>query len=474
LEEDLLKPSIGSRFSRSNCLRVGLLLMAGFCLAPLAQAGGHTGPKLGTGLLIIHAGRLLAIPGDDPVSEQTVIISAGRIARVESGYADPESVGAEFRADPQVIDLRGHFVLPGLMDAHVHIMAQPSTFVGNAQRGGGPLSKSDLSLAGSVYAQRTLAAGFTTVRDMGSNSESVFALRDAINAGLLSGPTILASGPTLSSTGGHGDKGFGASESLHDEVRREEGVCDGADECRVAVRHNIKLGADVIKFTATGGFMSDTGTQQQYEADEIAAIIDTAHQRGIKVAVHAYATDAVALAVDAGVDSIEHGWLVDKPTLRKMKKAGIYLVPTLLISRPSAWANMAGTGKGAEQRDEFRAFENAYEMGVNIAFGTDVGIFDHGQNALEFGIMADLGMKPADAIRSATVMTAELFGVSEELGTLEVGKRADIIAVKADPLDDIRALEDVDFVMKSGAVVKQDGVYTGGVEVRSVGSPVKF
>ncbi len=353
-------------------------------------------------------------------------------------------------------------------------MAQPSTFIGNAQRGGGPLSKSDLSLAGSVYAQRTLAAGFTTVRDLGSNAESVFALRDAINQGLLPGPTILSAGPTLSSTGGHGDKGFGATESLRNELRRAEGVCDGPIECRVATRYNIGLGADVIKFTATGGFMSATGTQQQFDAAEISAIISTAHQRGIKVAAHAYAANAARVAVDAGVDSIEHGWLLDKKTLRAMKRQGSYLVPTLLISRPSAWANMAGTGKSANLRDEFEAFENALSLGVKIAFGTDVGIFDHGQNALEFEVMTELGMSPADAIYSATVATAELFGLSDQLGTLEPDKRADIIAVAGNPLKDIGTLKNVTFVMKSGVVVKVNGKYLGNIKVRPVGKPVKF
>ena len=446
-------------------------------MLPLASlAGGHVS-KLGRigEPAVIHAGSLLAIPGEDPAGAQTIAIKDGRIVAVADGVQKPAFFADFDRPDEvQVIDLTGHVVLPGLLDAHVHIMAQPSTFIANARRGGGKISKSDLALTGAVYAQRTLAAGFTTVRDLGSNDESVFALRDAIDTGLLPGPTILASGPTLSATGGHGDKGIGASKSLHPWVRRQEGVCDGVRECTIAVRHNIKLGADLIKFTATGGFMSDTGTQQQYLAEEMAAIIATAHQRNLKVAAHAYAADAARLALDAGVDSIEHGWLLDREALKQMKKQGTYLVPTLLISRPSAWANMAGTGKGSSQRDEFRTFENAYAMGVNIAFGTDVGIYDHGQNALEFAVMVELGMPPAAAIRSATVAAADLFGLGDEIGTIEIGKRADIIAVTSNPLTDIRALESVDFVMKSGTVFKRDGVYTGGVDTRDVGAPVSL
>ncbi|MGI9308358.1 MAG: amidohydrolase family protein [Gammaproteobacteria bacterium] len=438
------------------------------------SAGGHNTPVLGKDLVVIHAGTLLAIPGEAPQREQSIVIENGRIVRVESGFATPEVIAAEFGTTVTFVDLSNQFVLPGLMDAHVHIMAQPGTFVNNARRGGGALSKSDLALTGAVYAQRTLAAGFTTVRDLGTNNESVFALRKAINMGLLPGPTLLTSGPTLSATGAHGDRGFAASNTLDPDERRADGVCDGAHECIEQVRHNQKIGVDLIKFTATGGFMSTTGTQQQYEAAEMQAIVETAHQRDLKVAVHAYAANATRLALDAGVDSVEHGWLLDEKTLKQMKQQGTYLVPTLLISRPSAWANMAGTAKGAAQRDEFKAFETAYAMGVNIAFGTDVGIFDHGQNALEFELMTELGMSAEDAIISATIATADLFGISDAAGTLEAGKLADIIAVDASPLDDIGALKDVVFVMKGGTVVKQNGEYTGAVKLRPVGSPVKF
>lgn len=453
-----------------------------FCLALLlaastALAGGHVS-KLGQigAPAIIHAGRALTTPGETPEGATTIAINKGRIVAIAAGWQPAAFFIDEFSAPEQVrvIELKEAFVLPGLMDAHVHIMAQPSTFVGNAQAGRGPLSKSDLALTGSVYAERTLAAGFTTVRDVGSNNESVFALRDAVNRGLLPGPTILTAGPTLSATGGHGDRGFGATETLHADVRRAEGVCDGANECAKAVRHNIKLGADLIKFTASGGYMSDTGTQLQYEAAEMAAIVSTAHQRGIKVAAHVYSADAARVALDAGVDSLEHGWLLDTKALRQMKKQGTYLVPTLLISRPSAWADMAGTGRGAELRDEFKAFEQALDMGVNIAFGTDVGIFDHGQNALEFDVMVELGMSPAAAIYAATVATADLFGISDDAGTLAAGKRADIIAVQGDPLKDIELLQSVTFVMKSGTVIKENGVYVGGSRLRPVGSPVKF
>ncbi len=449
-----------------------LYLAAGFL--PLL-AGGHTTARGVAGeAAVIHAGVLLDVPGNAPRRAASIAINAGRVVAVADGYLQPGEFAGLFRKPDSVavIDLRDHFVLPGLMDAHVHITAQPSVFVRSARSGTGSISKPDFALNGAVFAQRTLAAGFTTVRDVGSDDESVFALRDAINQGIVPGPAILAAGPVISSTGGHGDRGNGASESLHPDVRLAEGVCDGADECARAVRHNIKLGADLIKFTASGGFMSGTGTQQMYEADEMRAIVATAHQRKLKVAAHVYSAAAARVALDAGVDSLEHGWLLDDKALRQMKKQGAYLVPTLLISRPSAWANMAGTGRGAEQRDAAQAFEKAYAMGVNIAFGTDVGIFDHGQNALEFSVMTDLGMSNADAIYSATIATAELFGV--DAGSIVAGKPADIIAVAGDPLADISELQRVRFVMKSGRVVKRDGQYTAGVAIRDVGAPVSL
>lgn len=453
-------------------------LLCCFLLALFSSAlpaGGHISTLGSVGEpLVIHAGTLIDHPGKPPRQAVSIAVADGRIVAVLDGYREPAEFVGVFKkpAKVTVLDLRDEFVLPGLIDAHVHITAQPSVFVNSARSGGSAITATDFALNGSVFAQRTLAAGFTAVRDVGSDDESVFALRDAINQGLLPGPTILASGPTLSSTGGHGDKGFGASESLRQPVRRAEGVCDGAAECARAVRHNIKLGADLIKFTASGGFMSDTGTQQMYEAEEMRAIVDTAQQRQLKVAAHVYSAAAARVALDAGVDSLEHGWLLDDTALRQMKKQGTYLVPTLLISRPSVWADMAGTGKGAALRDDAKSFERAYAMGVNIAFGTDVGIFDHGQNALEFEVMTSLGMSNADAIRSATVVAAELLGV--DAGEIAPGKRADIIAVAGNPLEDISELQRVRFVMKSGTVYKRDGVYTGGVQTRKVGSPVSL
>jgi imidazolonepropionase-like amidohydrolase len=418
--------------------------------------------------VVVHAGTLLAVPGQPPLENMSLLIKDGKITEVLAGFVKPESNSAA------VINLRQQFVLPGLMDAHVHILAQPSAFIRHARKRGGPMTRSNLTMNAVVYAQRTRAAGFTTVRDLGSNDESVFAVRDAINDGDIPGPRILAAGPMISATGGHGDRGIRASESMTSKERMREGVCDGPDECVRLVRHLKKLGADVIKFAATGGFMSDTGTRQQYELVEMQAIVNAARQRHMRVAAHAYDNAAIINAINAGVDSIEHGWLLDENGIRLMKKRGTFLVPTLLISRLSPLDNMAGPGGTAKMRDDARAFEQAYAAGVNIAFGTDVGMFDHGQNALEFDIMVEFGMSEADAIRSATVKTAELFGLTEELGTLEAGKLADLIALDENPLERISALHSVNFVMKNGEIVKQNGRFIATVPVNTVGKPVSL
>ena len=450
--------------------RLATALLALLPIAGPATAGDDS-QAAATRHTIIHAGTLLARPGSPPLERATVLVTNDRIDRVESGYLSAEDLGL---GDARLIDLSDHFVLPGLMDAHVHLLAQTDMFI-RAGRSGKGLSQPDLTTYTLLHAQRTLATGFTTVRDVGSDDRSVFAVRDAIARGDFIGPRILVSGPAISATGGHEDRGRAGTRSLDPDVRLHGGVCDGPDECMRMVRHLKKIGADFIKFTATGGFQSGTGTEQQYDEAEMRAIIDTAHQRGMKVAAHAYAADAIRTAVRAGVDSIEHGWLLDDAGIRLMKRHGTYLVPTLLISQPSRWAAMAGTGKAVTaMRDKAQAFEKAYAKGVNIAFGTDTGIFDHGQNALEFEVMTRLGMTPSDAIRSATISTAKLFGLEQEAGSLEPGKVADIIAVKRNPLNDITALFDVDFVMKSGKPVKTGGHFDATVETRPVGEAVKF
>lgn len=355
-----------------------------------------------------------------------------------------------------MIDLSGKFVLPGLMDAHVHLSHQPSFGRRRVERGDrNPETAAESAVNAVIYARRNLAAGFTSLRDVGSDDESVFAVRNAINAGRMIGPRILVSGHGISVTGGHSDD-IPWELTADPAARLKSGVCDGADECRRAVRYEYKLGADLIKFMATGGFGSNTGTDQEIHYDEMEAIISTAHMRGLKVAVHAYAPNAIKDAVRAGVDSIEHGFLLDDEGIQMMKKKGTWLVPTLSASYPPPIFKIPDP-PSVKLRNEYKAFERAYAAGVRIAFGTDAGTFTHGQNAKEFDLMVGFGMSTKDAIYAATVSAAQLLGIDAEAGTLEPGKLADLIAVNGDPLADIKALHEIDFVMKSGQVAKRNG-----------------
>jgi len=444
-------------------LRPALLVALLFPAALPAQPA-PAAPPAPDRYLLLHAGTLLAVPGEEPLRAATVVVRNERIAAILPGYLR-EAPGAPPATPVDIIDLTGRFVLPGLMDAHVHLEHEPSFTRRRTERGdryppgtGEPGTKAEGAVNAVIYARRNLAAGFTTLRDLGSDDEAVFAVRNAINAGRITGPRILLAGSAIAVTGGHGDSTpmRATAEPL---ARLADGTCDGPVECRSAVRYQYKLGADVIKFTATGGFGSNTGLEPQLFADEIEAIVATAHLLGLKAAAHAYSPVAIKDAVRAGVDSIEHGFLLDDEGIRMMKKSGTFLVPTLSASYPPPVFRIPDP-PSVRLRNEYRAFERAYAAGVKIAFGTDAGTFEHGTNAKEFGLMVGFGMTPMDAIRSATVVTADLFGLSAEAGTLEAGKLADIVAVQGNPLEDIAVLQQIDFVMKGGKVAKRDGAMT--------------
>jgi imidazolonepropionase-like amidohydrolase len=405
---------------------------------------------------LVHAGTLLAEPGRRPREEQTIVIRNSEVFAVEKGYLSAAEAGLPDTVTAEVIDLRDRFVLPGLMDSHVHLRYATGAFVIREGFGARDENRADSTVNAVIAARLTLAAGFTSVRDLGSDNQSVFAVRDAINAGNLLGPTIIAAGPSISVTAGHGDD----ADSTDPDARASAGVCDGVDDCRRLTRHLDKIGADVIKIKITGGFSSQTGLDQHMRPEEMQAIVAAAHQRGLKVTAHGYTPEAVKDAIRAGIDSIEHGFLIDEEGIAMMKAAGTVLVPTLTVARPPSIAMrfipQGEVPSSIRMRDEAAAFERAYRAGVRIAFGTDCGIYPHGENADEFLTMVGKGMSPMDAIRSATVVTAELFGL-QDAGVIAAGMRADIIAVDGDPLENIGVLGDVEFVMKGGRVAKQNG-----------------
>jgi imidazolonepropionase-like amidohydrolase len=403
---------------------------------------------------IIHAGTLLAVPGQEPLFNQTIVIENGKIVDVKDGFIEV----AAMNENTELIDLSSSFVMPGLMDMHVHLQGElgPKNDSESLR-----MSGSDVAMASVHYANKTLLAGFTTVRDLGGRPEQLYALRDAIEKGWVEGPRIIASGG-VSVTGGHGDID-GVSPDLM-EMYTAKTVCDGPYDCRRATRRAIKFGADIIKITSTGGVLSDTntGTAQQMEVDELAEVVKTAHSLGRKVASHAHGADGINAALRAGVDSIEHGSYTDKESIRLFKKTGAYLVPTLLagntvltMARHSDFMSDAIKAKAIDVASAMTSnFTKAHQAGVKIAYGTDSGVSRHGTNAQEAVLMFNAGMSAADILKSATVSAADLIDRSDVLGSIEANKYADIIATNGSPLRDIKELLDVDFVMKAGKVIK--------------------
>ncbi|MFK3975569.1 metal-dependent hydrolase family protein [Shewanella vesiculosa] len=408
---------------------------------------------------VIYAGSLLAVPGDKPLSEQTIVITDGTITAVEKGFVDAPT--AAMNDTVEIIDLKDKFVMPGMMDMHVHLQGELGPRNDSeALR----MSDADVAMHSAYFAKKTLLAGFTTVRDLGAKPEQIYALRDAVNKGWVDGPRIIASGG-VSVTGGHGDVD-GMSPDLLD-MYTSKTICDGPYDCRRATRRAIKFGADVIKITSTGGVLSDTntGTGQQMDDDELVEVISTAHALGRKVASHAHAAAGINAALRAGVDSIEHGSYADKQSIKLFKKTGAYLVPTLLagdtvvqMAKAAGSDFMSPAIKEKAIRvggDMMKNFSAAYKAGVNIAYGTDSGVSHHGDNAKEALLMSLAGMSNSDILKSATLNAAQLISMSTQLGSIEVGKFADIIAMPISPLKQIDALLDVHFVMKAGVVYKR-------------------
>ena len=419
------------------------------CSVAIASVAAVAQTPAPTKRVMVRAGHLLDVKGGKMLADQTIVIEGDKIVSV-----DPAS---QAKAAPEAVtvDLSNATVLPGLIDAHTHLTFDPGG-AGYSRLG---ISTPREALTGAKNARITLEAGFTTVRNVGASGYSDIALRDAINAGDVPGPRIVASGPPLGITGGHCDNNL----LPYEYHAQGDGVADGIENVQHKVREVIKYGADVIKICATGGVMSkgDDPNASQFTFEEMKAIVAEAHRLGRKVAAHAHGAEGVRWASDAGVDSIEHGHLMDGAAIAALKKNGTYLVPTLYLidwhRENAARSNVPEFSRRKMQMVSDAAQGNvkkAIAAGVKIGLGTDAAVYPHGLNAHELGVYVRLGMTPLQAIQSATVNDADLLGWADRIGTLEPGKFADIIAVDGDPLKDVATLEHVKFVMKGGEVVK--------------------
>jgi imidazolonepropionase-like amidohydrolase len=425
-------------------LSFSVLLMVGL-------AGAGTQAAAATRHVVIRPGHLLDVKTGNTREGQAIVIDEDKIVSVGPA-ADVKLVPGT-----ETIDLPNATVLPGLIDAHTHLTFDNGQF-GYQSLG---ISVPREALTGAKNARITLEAGFTTVRNVGASGYSDVALRDAINAGDVSGPRMLVSGPPLGITGGHCDENLLPAEFHY----QAEGVADGVEAVQHKVREVIKYGADVIKFCATGGVMSkgDDPNASQYTLEEMKAIVTEAHRLGRKVAAHAHGAEGVRWASIAGVDSIEHGHLMDDESIATLKKNGTYIVPTLYLTdwnRENLSAQnapdyivkkMQTVSAGAQS-----ILQRAFAAGLKVGFGTDAAVYPHGLNAHEFAVYVRLGMTALQAIQTSTINDADLLGWSNKIGTIEAGKWADIIAVDGDPLKDVTTLEHVKFVMKGGEVVKSE------------------
>ena len=443
---DIATPSALNRAIRHS--GAASLWMLGLLLADAAPAA--PAPPADESL-VIYAGAVIAIPGEPALGATTIVVRDHRIAEIRPGYIDVP--------DAPTIDLKDRTLVPGLIDSHVHFSFGPETELWSSAID----TPEDVALFAFANAKKTLEAGFTTVRDVGSDGNSIHALRDAINEGTVAGPRIFLSGTSLSIVGGHGDMS-GLNRKTTEALYPYDytGACTGAVECALRVREAAKYGADLIKITSTGGIMSQQarGLGQHLSDDELTSIVTTAHSLGLKVAAHAHGGEGVAASVRAGVDSIEHGTYLDEETAKLMAKRGTWLVPTLglLDSRKEGDASPAVQTKMAEaRRVAGRNIRLAVQYKVRFAFGTDAGVSPHGQNARQFRHMVEQGpMTPMAALRSATVDAATLLDQSANLGLIEVGKFADMVAVKGDPTRDISVMEQVSTVIKDGRVIVHD------------------
>ncbi|SMG35282.1 Imidazolonepropionase [Marivirga sericea] len=401
----------------------------------------------------LHCGKLVDVEKSKVLTEMTIILEGDKIQSVEKGYSEvPEGAKA--------IDLKSKTVMPGLFDMHVHLESETSKD-GYIKRF--TLNDADIAFQSTVYAKKTLMAGFTSVRDLGGSGVNS-SLRDAINKGYVDGPTIYSAGKSIATTGGHADPTNGYKDDLMGNPGPAEGVVNSPEAARKAVRQRYKNGADVIKITATGGVLSmaKNGQNPQFFEDELKAIVETANDYGMLTAAHAHGDEGMQRAIRAGIKTIEHGTLMSEETMELMKEYDTYYVPTITAGKSVAeLAEIEGyypevvvpKAKAIGPKIQ-NTFGKAYKAGVNIAFGTDAGVFKHGDNGKEFGYMVEAGMKPMESIISATKTPAKLLNVYDKFGSISEGKIADIIAVNDDPTENIKTMESVQFVMKKGHIYK--------------------
>ncbi|MDF3019454.1 MAG: amidohydrolase [Steroidobacteraceae bacterium] len=403
---------------------------------------------------LIHAGRVIDGVSDKVATNQTVVVEGGKIAAIENGFRTAA-------AGDRVIDLRNGTLLPGLFDMHVHLTSEYSK---TSEIDRFKNNEGDAAINGVVFAERTLMAGFTTVRDLGDEYRASISLRNAINAGKVPGPRIVAAGKSIATTGGHADPTNGWARKFQADPGPAEGVVNSIEDARKAVRQRYKDGSDTIKITATGGVLSiaKNGSNPQFTEEEVRAVVQTARDYGFRVAAHAHGAEGIKRAVRGGVDSIEHGTFLDDEGIKLMKERGAFYVPTIsagewvyrqaqdpnyfpVLVRPKALAvgpQIQGT------------FAKAYKAGVKILFGTDTGVSRHGDNAREFKLMVDAGMPPMESIRVATSAPAKFLGLDDQVGSIAVGKLGELVGVPGNPLDDITVMERVVFVMKDDKVYK--------------------
>ncbi|HEU5291018.1 MAG TPA: amidohydrolase family protein [Cyclobacteriaceae bacterium] len=402
---------------------------------------------------LIHCGNLIDGKSNDVQSQMTIAVDGNKIVSVEKGFTKPGS-------NDKLIDLSKKTVMPGLIDMHVHLEGETSKDQA-LQRF--TLNKADMAFRSTVYARRTLMAGFTTVRDLGGSGVNI-SLRNAVNQGLVVGPRIITAGKSIASTGGHADPTNGYREDLMGDPGPKEGVINSPEEARQAVRQRYKDGADMIKITATGGVLSiaKDGSGPQFTNDELKAIIETAKDYGMHTAAHAHGTEGMKRAVMAGITTIEHGTKMTDEVMELMKQKGTFYVPTITAgkfvaekAKEPGYYHPLVVPKALEIGPQIQqTFGQAYKKGVKIAFGTDAGVFPHGENGKEFGYMVEAGMPPMETIKSATIVAAGVLQMADKIGTIENGKLADIVATDENPLTNIKAMEKVSFVMKDGVVYK--------------------